>query len=175
MSNGFRSPRIARSRRRTGWTGGPGSSVNGSLTSSVVQLIGSGLATLADGLTLIRTRGSFQCHLTSASGAGDGFHCALGLCVINENAFAVGATAVMDPIADVDWDGWFYHQFFDVHAASTTITNTGGNAQVRIDIDSKGMRKMGEGDVVVGILESSEEGTAAAEFWFDTRLLFKLP
>ena len=111
-------PATGRSRRRTGWEEGPGSSTLTSFTVSGSAILGSGLTLLQDGLTLVRSRGSLEARLQAASTIPSGFHCAIGIGVVTADAFGIGITAVPIPISNVDWNGWLFHQFFDFHIAS---------------------------------------------------------
>ena len=101
-------------RRQTTWGQGPGSgSTPGSpqtisATGQTLLTIGSGIQ--LEGITLVRTRGEFTAFLTSVDALGSGFHGAIGMCIVSENAFNAGVTAVPHPIADVSWDGWIWFQ-----------------------------------------------------------------
>ena len=102
-------------RRRTGWEVGVGDiSALQSITTSSVAIVGNGLVALLDGLTLVRTRGIIQLVLTAAASPLDGFRGAFGICIVSEDAFGIGATAVPDPVADAGWDGWLWHQFYSL-------------------------------------------------------------
>ncbi len=170
-------PARGAARRRTGWSVGPGAQTPTTISGSAVTILGSGATSLIDGQTLVRTRGHFDAFLTAATGANDGFSGAFALGIINEDAFAIGATTIMDPVADSDWEGWFFHRFF-VAAQLTSTLADGVNAvmaSVRFDVDSKAMRKLAEGDVLFACMETLELGTAVMEVHVDTRVLTKLP
>ena len=125
---------------------------------------------------IVRTRGYWEGVLKAATAAGDGFIIGLGLAVVTSEAFAVGVTVVPGPLTDNDWDGWFWHHVTGLRASTATIAD-GVNAVgafVRVDIDSKAMRKIDVGEVVMGIVEVIESGTATMEFNADTRQLIKL-
>jgi len=129
---------------------------------------------LGDGDTLVRVRGSLEAVIQSSNVAGSGFHCAIGIGIVNEMAFTVGATAVMEPITDADWDGWLYHRFFDLHVGDQTA----GDIQerpVQFEVDSKAMRKLKQDDVVFAIVEVVETGIAEIDVFFDSRILLALP
>ena len=164
-------------RRRTGWDLGPGQNAVTEITSTSVTILGSGIILLIDGATLVRTRGSFQAYLTAVAGAGQGFHGAIGIGIVNEDAFAVGVSTIMDPITDADFDGWLYHRFFDIHSVTGTLADGVNSVGVEtsFEVDSKAMRKVTDGDVLFAAVEMSEDGTAVADVFFDSRMLFKLP
>ncbi len=168
---------LGHSRRKTSWNEGPGGTTPTQFTSTGEAILGGGVAANLDGVTVIRIRGQLDFFLTSVAAAIEGFHGAFGICVVNEDAFAVGSSAIPDPLADQLWDGWMYHHFFDVHAITGTIAD-GVNAQVahqRIEVDTKAMRKTPTEEVVVGKLEVVENGTAVMNVFFESRMLVKLP
>ena len=172
-ARGFRSDRLRGPRRLTGWEEGPGGSTVTVFTDSLAAALGSVLTVLQDGLTIVRLRGSLQAFLTVGGDPG-GFHCALGACIVSNDAAAVGITAIPDPIADMDWDGWFYHRFFDVHSPGVFDGADQSNS-IQFEVDSKAMRKVGVNDTVVVTLEAVETGAASMSVFFDSRILLKLP
>ena len=172
-------------RRRTGWSIGPGQ-VDGAaitFTASAKGLIGAGAASVADGQTVVRIRGEFLAYLTGVTAVNDGYLCALGIGIASEDAFMdIGVTALMDPISDVDWDGWLYHRYFSIHATST-LTGVAAEdldfanvvaAAVRFEIDTKAMRKIPEGDVLYMILQVVLDGGATLLVHGATRALVML-
>jgi len=134
-------------RRRTGWTGGLGG--NGaassqatltSITATGTSILGDGLQSEIDGLTIVRIRGLLNLQLSSASAAYSGYDGAFGIAVVSGDAFAVGTTAIPKPIEDSSWDGWMWHQYFSLKNAGTYTTATSSNIQ-NLEIDCKAMRK----------------------------------
>ena len=169
-------PPVRSPRRLTSWALGPGDSSPEVFTGSGKVIAGLGVAPLSDGLTIVRMRGSISAYLDSANAAGDGYHCALGVCIVNGDAFATGVGAVPDPLADAHWDGWMYHRFFDCHVGDKTAGDVNWNASVAtIEVDSKAMRKISQSDVLIGVLDVIESGTATMDVFFDSRILVKLP
>ena len=165
-----------RSRRSTTWGLGP--------NATPIALSGSGSALwtasssllLESKVTITRVRGHAFLMMLTAAASGDGFQGAIGMGVFSSEAVAAGAASIPGPQSDSDWDGWLYHQFFNVHFINATQTS-GVNAAVgvvRIDIDSKAMRIQEDSQLLVGVIEQTENGTATAEFWADTRILDKL-
>jgi len=131
-----------------------------------------------DGLTITRIRGEFSVWLESIATVFDGYNqVAIGICNINENAAGVGITAIPFPLDDSDWDGWMFHSFLG-SLIGFSVTETGQSAMevIRVPIDSKAMRKVHEGDTVVGVVQFGiEQGVAVAEFSANTRILDFLP
>jgi len=133
---------------------------------------------LQDGLTLVRTRGIFKTWLTAAASIGDGFNeVAIGICVVTENAFGIGVTAIPGPLADMGWDGWLYHALLGpLISLRTDPQAVDSLALITHVVDSKAMRKLRDTDGIVGLVEYGvEQGTAVAEFGATTRILTKLP
>ena len=112
--------------------------------------------------------------LEAAANIGEGYHAALGIGVCTNDAFAIGVTAVPNPIADADWDGWFYHRFFDLHATTATISDGVNTGRIAWEVDSKAMRKVTVNDTIFATVETVEVGTSQIEVFFDSRALFKL-
>jgi len=166
-------------KRLTAWDSGPNQALEGQ------SAIGHNLWTTGVGLTnesmatIVRTRGQFRLLLDLATAAGDGFNGALGLGIVSLDAFNSGTAAVPSPFTDAEWPGWFWHEYWDLHsvAAQTQGENIARNAMVdlRIPIDSKAMRKLGEHEIIFGSLDVAvETGTASMRFIGDTRILLKL-
>jgi len=156
------------------WGVGPGGQTAQQFAASVSTILGNGviLSTETE-VTIVRLRGAFSAYLRSATAADNGFHCALGVGIASEDAFAVGVTALPNPLDDADWPGWFYHRFFDIHASGAFAGDQPGGS-VAFEVDSKAMRKMGENEIVFANLQVIEDSAATMTVWFDSRLLAKL-
>ena len=166
----------ARSRRTVTWGAGPNaiaqavSSDGKALSTNGVILTGEAKA------TIIRIRG--HCHLTmgTLNAIGAGFRGAIGLGVVTDDAFVAGAASVPGPLTDSDWDGWMYHQYFDVRAVTASVAD-GVNAlsvSQRWDIDTKAMRKLSDNQVLAMVIDVVEAGICSMEWNADTRILLKL-
>ena len=147
-------------RRRTGWDFGPGGQTPLALSASTTAILGSGVAALIDGLTIARVRGYLDISVLTAGGASNGFHGAVGMCVVPANAFGIGITAINHPVTDAEWDGWMWHTYFRVLQGLAV-----GNASLsfRMAIDAKAKRKLTDGDLLVAVLETTEVGVSTAE------------
>ena len=167
------------------WAVGPETAGNGQpipITSSSAVLGGVSVGPVLDSLTLIRTRGSFSCHLEAATTQGDGFHGAIGIGMATLAAFTAGVASVPTPITEEDWDGWLYHQYFTINAGGPIAAATAADQQgvvnatigaLRQEVDSKAMRKIDIDSVFYFCIEVIEFGTAAMDFSFNSRMLFK--
>ena len=177
MAHSRRFPRQSRfpTRRLTSWDSGV-SALPLTLGVTANQIWTVGQAVTVEKTTLIRIRGTFMAFLTAVTAGGDGFDGAFGIGVVSSEAFAAGVASIPSALSDSDRNIWLVHQFINLHQLSGTETD-GSNAVgsvVRGEIDSKSMRKLVFGDVVFGSLELVEQGTAAGEFFANTRFLAKL-
>ena len=160
---------VSQQRRKSSWSFGPEGATT-QFTASGSSMFTFGSQILTPGTTLVRTRGQLSVKVALNPTLADHMLYSFGICIISENANAVGITAVPTPFADINWDGWLYH--------SQGLVGTGsGQASLPVpfEIDSKAMRKAKQTDVVVGVVEVTETGAVTADFFLRIRLLFKLP
>jgi len=176
LRRGFQGRIPIRSKRMTSWGVGP-QSLEVLLTASAKQLWTAAVVLVRDTkVTIVRIRGMVHIMQTNATSIGDGFSGALGIGVMSGDAFNAGVASLPGPVTDSEWDGWMWHSFFDVRQR-TAIEADGvnsGSGDVRIEIDTKAMRKFEDTEALVGVIEVTEQGTATAEFWADSRILLKL-
>ncbi len=174
-SRGFTRGR-SQPKRMVTWDSGP-QMVDGARASTGSDFWTTGVQLVGEArVTIVRIRGVLRIHLLTATAAGDGFFGALGIGLINSEAFTAGITSSPTPFADPNWPGWLYHSYFDVRSVTATIADgvNAASASLLHVIDSKAMRKMGENEILMGVVEVVESGTATIEFQGDTRVLFKL-
>ena len=169
----FQAGRSRGTRRVTDWSLGPGGSLLAGISTSSVAILGSGVTPVDDGFTLVRLRGNVQGYLRSSDAVNGGFHCAIGIGIVTNKAFAIGATAVPGPITEMEWDGWLYHRFFDLHQSTTTFDPTEVNSQISFEVDSKAMRKLDGEEIIVAVVETVEVVAATMSLYFDSRMLVK--
>jgi len=122
--------------------------------------------------TIVRVRGvvviaSDQQAATEAQMA------AYGEAVVSEQASAIGVTAVPTPVADGGSDLFYVYQLLlNRFKFVSSIGFDGTEGQV-YTIDSKAMRKVEDGQDVVGVIEASATGNGT-QILVSTRLLVKL-
>jgi len=174
-------------RRATAWVVGTKTGAAGeaqSISGTGSTLGGLGALSLADGLTVIRTRGELLLFLGTAGSAFDGFHGAFGVGIATERAFNAGIASLPLPLTDEDDEMWLYHRYFQCFAGGTIAAATAAQqadqvnptaAAVRIEVDSKAMRKFESGMVIFAALQVVETGVATLEWSFASRMLVKLP
>ena len=94
---------------------------------------------------------------------------AFGLCVVTQQATAIGVTAVPSPYTDQDSDVWFVHQFW---AAAWKFNTSGAASPTVYQFDSKAMRKVEDGQDLISVFENgnTSHGSRYIAIW---RLLVK--
>ena len=135
--------------------------------------MGAGVQTVGSELTLLRTRGTFQFLLTSATSAGNGFTGAVGIGVFSDQAFTAGVASMPSPVSESFSNVWLWHTYFSCLAGVAGGLGGGPEGNFRIQIDAKAMRKFDANQVMACVLEVSEKGTATAEVHMDSRILFQ--
>ena len=162
-------------RRRVEWTDGPNS--NSAIQSTSVDnavVWTTGQAALAQN-TLIRIRGELSAWLSLITSVGDGFaKYAAGIGIVSADAFAAGALPT--PSGDPDWSGWmWYHAGGAMVGDVTTEVFRSPMAAIRLEIDTKAMRKVGPNETIFGVFQVvGEVGGSTVNFAVSTRMLFKL-
>ena len=170
-------------RRQTSWDLGPGGTQIQQFSSTTPIVLGAGVAPLVDGLTVVRIRGEFTAYLTNTDAAAAGLLGAVGIGKGSQSAFTAGVGSLETPIADEGWDGWLYHRFFALTSGGAIAGGAMADhdavnpttAALRIEIDSKAMRKLDIEDILYAVVEfGTEIGTSIAQVSFNSRLLLKL-
>ena len=103
--------------------------------------------------TVVRTQ--LTLHITSDQLAATEFQAlAIGMCVVSDQASAIGISAVPTPDTDLASDLWFLHGFlFDEFLLASAIGFQGHTGRV-LHIDSKAMRKVNDDEDVILVVES---------------------
>jgi len=124
--------------------------------------------------TIIRShlQATFDPKAVSAA-AQTAFTFALGVGIVTAEAAAT-AGGVPDPGFLAVWDGWYLHKTWSWHG----LTATGFIENRHIDIDSKGMRKLQSGNVIivaVSLSASGGGGSGTLSYALGGRQLILLP
>jgi len=117
--------------------------------------------------TIMRIRG-YLFVVSDQVAANEDFIGALGMAVVGDQATALGVTALPDPVNEGDSDLWFVHRYF---AGNNTVAI--GNSVVQMDLDSKAMRKVEQGQDFFSILRNAS-ATTGFDFWLSFRMLIKI-
>ena len=171
-------------RRKTSWALGPKSNTDGAtattISTSIAVLGGVGAAAALDGITVVRLRGEFVFNLLTATAVGDGFFGAFGVGLARNPAFTAGAASVPMPIDEEFQENWLYHRYFaclangQISAAGVSLSGgQNGLASIRVEVDSKAMRKLNIGDTIYAAVQVTENATATANWSFNSRMLVK--
>ena len=161
-------------RRKTAWGIGPGGSTATAISSSTAVIMGSGAASTLEGSTLVRLRGELLLTLITATGSLDGFRGAFGVGIVSNPAFTAGVGSVPTPITESADENWLYHRFFTVVANISTEADFGLSAALRVEVDSKAMRRFDSDKILYAAIEVVETGAAVMDASFDSRVLVKL-
>ncbi len=162
-------------RRRTDW--------NDFLTevftlgTTAVQLGATSFTTILGTETLARIHGELMVTLNTATSINDGFTGAVGIGKVQDEAFQAGVGSVPSPVTESSWDGWLYHQFFEVRALSTVEAELIASpaSTFRRTVDVKSMRKVDDQENFILVMEAIEVGTAVGVLSFQSRALSLLP
>ncbi len=125
---------------------------------SVVQSISSDSTVLGSSLafaipaTILRCRGQIAVGMDESKQVNDTCKLAFGLAMISTDAFAAGAGSVPDPAGEADFPWlWWYEVHLNNFVAAAS--ESGGLYQVRIELDSKAMRKVKPGESLAFITQ----------------------
>ena len=95
---------------------------------------------------------------------------ALGFAVVSEKAATLGATAVPDPVTEVESDLWHVYQSFS--AGGEASTNAGFPVS-HFPIDSRAQRKVQDGENCVAVVANASAADALT-YVLNYRMLLKL-
>ena len=79
---------------------------------------------------------------------------AIGIGVVSAQAAALGITAVPHPDTDASWGGWMWHTYY-AERFSESGTGLGFDVVRKYVIDSKAMRKVGDEERMIMVIENS--------------------
>ncbi len=124
--------------------------------------------------TVTRTRGLIGIKSDQVA-ATEPFQIGLGMCVVSDQALAIGVTAVPTPITDMGSDLWFLHELVFGEILVASAASIEGQGSVNKYFDSKAMRKVDDGQDIAIVTEvpssASSEGLVRT---LGFRMLIKL-
>ena len=129
------------------------------------------LSGLTEPVTAVRVRGQISC-LSDQTATNETPFGAVGMCVVTDQAFAIGVTAVPTPITDADSDVWIMHQYWNAPVNASTDIGFSNISQI-FAFDSKAMRKVPEGSRLIWVVENASSAFAAL-FVLEFAVLIKL-
>ena len=159
--------------RETRWLDLPSTAVTLASASSTAILLSLTAVELAlRPFTIVRTRGVWSVHSDQVA-ATEVYQASLGICVVSEQALAIGITAVPQPDADRASDLWLMYEtrmgLFEFVSGTGVFENSNEGSS----FESKAMRKVEDGqDVVVTVQNSAL--SAGTDIVVSGRMLIKL-
>ncbi len=108
--------------------------------------------------TVIRVRGRVIVRSDQTAGSEDQ-SVAVGFAVVSDQASAIGVTAVPTPITDAGSDLWLMYQM--VKSAMIIASDTAIAVVGDVEVDSRAMRKVEEGQDLIAVVESDVSGATA--------------
>ncbi len=107
--------------------------------------------------TIVRTRGFVGLRSDQIS-ASENYDMALGMCVVSDQANAIGVTAVPTPFTDIGSDLFFVHEILMGRFQFITGAGFDSLGLVWKQYDSKAMRKVNDDSQNIVVVESSTLG-----------------
>ena len=125
------------------------------LATDSARAIGSlALVVTVPAATLVRTRGALAITTRASGTLNNPIAGAVGMMVVSQEAAVVGITAVPTPMDDIENDWFVYEPFaFVAKAAGTEPAGTLSSTVLR-QFDSRGQRKLKDGDALVVVVEA---------------------
>ncbi len=102
--------------------------------------------------TIVRTRGIFLIA-TDQTVANELFGASVGLCVVSEQANAIGVTAVPTPVTDLESDLWLMHETMLGSTENLSAVGFTPRAGYTKEYDSRAMRKVEDGSQMIFVAE----------------------
>ena len=102
-------------------------------------------------VTILRTHMTFALR-SDQEAAMEQQTAAFGWCVVSNEAAAVGVSAVPTPISELGSDLWFASKL--IYGDESKLIDK-VRSETRVDLDSKAMRKVNDGEQPVGVAEMS--------------------
>jgi len=167
MARRFQSTRRTSPRRKLAWLGGfVGTATRTTIGASVVSILQSfdtrlGGAESLD-FTIVRTRGILDVGPLGLAADMDA-QGAYGICVVNGEAFDAGVASIITPWSEGFDDRWFYHTYWSLQYELPASGSFVGRNFVQT-IDSRAMRKVHFGDVIVAVIENANAGDNVSVF-----------
>ncbi len=106
------------------------------------------------GETVVRIRGMLGWSSDNAAATEDQLG-AFGIGVVSQQAQGVGITAIPHPGTDADWRGWMYHTYFNSQTQFLSSVGLMFDKMHSIVIDTKAMRKVGDAERLVMVVENT--------------------
>ena len=161
-----------RSRRLTSWLDLPFATTTLTAAGGTIVLSLTAEELSKRPFTIVRTH--MMVHMTSDQiGADEQQFAAVGMCVVSDQAAAIGVTAVPTPVTDAASDLWFFHNNVAAEFAFVTGVGFDASAGETSQFDSKAMRKVNNDQDVLLIVELATGISSGLSITIGGRLLIK--
>ena len=128
-----------------------GTSVN---SDELVQ--GAALA-FASPSTILRIRGAVQASFDSTNTVGDDLALTWAIGIVSSDAFAAGVSAMPDPAGEPEYP-WLWWGTMFLHSEETAVPAAAwGTHSMRLEVDSKAMRKVSPGQSLVWLMQATSQ------------------
>jgi len=166
--------RMTRQRRPTFWVGASESALvtQAAGVTRVTTLVSEAVLEESPNPTLVRIRGEFIAHAGGAAGVGTSVRWGAGIYLATARAVAAGITAILRPVTDADSGEWIWWATGTVTESIVGSTDSVQQTQ-RVLIDNKAMRKVGQNQVLIGVVEAISGAGQNLDSSIGTRILFK--
>ena len=161
--------RAAPRRKETVWFSWTGTGVVLTATGGTITHSLNAAALALRPFTVIRARMQLFLRSDQAASAEDQA-AAFGMCVVSDQAVAIGVTAVPTPVTDLASDLWFVHRY--LMASYSGIA--GGARGIPYEVDSKAMRKVDLGQDLISVAEVDLGIGAGVTMFIAGRILVKV-
>ena len=155
----------------TEWAALPFATDYTALAAATAAIVGS-FGTSEPG-TIIRSRGALSVVTDQVAQSERAFG-AWGICLVTNQAFAIGISAIPTPVTDPESDLWFaYGEWFCPVATGTGSPVEVNNVSQTFEIDSKAMRKLTADQTAAVVIENASSSHGCFRS-LNLRMLFKL-
>ena len=122
--------------------------------------------------TVVRIRGVFNVQSDQITAQEEPFG-AFGVCVVSDQAVAIGVTAIPTPHTDPESDLWLLHQYWSAPMVTSVDARGVATFDREYVLDSKAMRRVSEDQSLAFVVENGSSAFGA-EYRLDARVLSKL-
>ena len=161
---------IVRSYRRPVFWGRAPADAGSTALAASTAVIDSTAVPAGDGETIVRVRGQIIVSSDQLA-ASESWAGAVGMCIVTDQAVAVGVGSVPTPYTDQDSQLWFMHQYYGGRFNFVTAAGFDCQGHTVFPFDSKAMRKFPLGTTLAVVVENAANGTI---YWLQYSVLFKI-
>ncbi len=140
------------------WTAAPGLIS----TISTATTFSSGALSFTSPATILRVRGYVQAMFDATKAAGDRLILTWGLGIVSTDAFTAGAGSLPDPASEPEYPWMWWGEMRLESQLAGPDGDAWGTANQRLEVDTKGMRRVKPGQTMVMVGQSTNVAGAPA-------------